>query len=104
MSNKYYSPDGNLEVWDTKPEGYYTESEWAEMHPAPPPPEPTKEEKLAALDAQYNADKAELVAQYTDSLMHDDEETAEAIKQEMAELDAQYDADYEAIINEEEEE
>jgi hypothetical protein len=35
--------------------------------------------------------------------MHDDEETAEAIKQEMAELDAQYDADYEAIIAEEEE-
>jgi hypothetical protein len=103
MSNKYYSPDGNLEVWDTKPDGYYTEEEWAELHPAPPAPEPTTEEKLAALDAQYNADKAELVAQYTDSLMHDDEETAEAIKQEMAELDAQYDADYEAIIAEEEE-
>ena len=61
-----------------------------------------KDEALAMLDAQYNADKAELVAQYTDSLMHDDEETAEAIKQGMAELDAQYDADYEAIINEEE--
>lgn len=101
---KYYSPEGNLEVWDTKPEGYFTEEEWAELHPAPPAPEPTTEEKLAALDAQYNADKAELVAQYTDSLMHDDEETAEAIKQEMAELDAQYDADYEAIINEETEE
>jgi hypothetical protein len=104
MSNKYYSPDGNLEVWDTKPEGYFTEEEWAELHPAPPAPEPTKEEKLVALDAQYNADKAELVAQYTDSLMHDDEETAEAIKAEMAELDAQYDADYEAIINEDTEE
>lgn len=98
---KYYSPTGNIEVWDTKPDGYYTEYEWAELHPAP---EPTKEEKLAALDAQYNADKAELVAQYTDSLMHDDEETAEAIKQEMAELDAQYDADYEAIIAEDTEE
>lgn len=104
MSNKYYSPSGNLEVWDEKPQGYYTEEEWAELHPAPEPPEPTVEEKLAALDAQYNADKAELVAQYTDSLMHDDEETAEAIKQEMAELDAQYDADYEAIINEDTEE
>ena len=102
MSNKYYSPDGNLEVWDTKPQGYFTEEEWAELHPAPEPQKPTKEEKLVALDTQYNADKAELVAQYTDSLMHDDEETAEAIKQEMAELDAQYDADYEAIINEEE--
>lgn len=101
---KYYSPSGNLEVWDNKPEGYFTEQEWQEAHPAPEPPEPTTEEKIQALDAQYNADKAELVAQYTDSLMHDDEETAEAIKQEMAELDAQYDADYEAIINEETEE
>jgi hypothetical protein len=100
MSNKYYSPSGNLEVWDTKPDGYYTEEEWAEMHPAPAPPEPTTEEKLEALDARYNADKAELVTQYTDSIMHDDTETAEAIKAEMAELDAQYDADYEAIINE----
>jgi hypothetical protein len=67
-------------------------------------PEPTVDEKLAALNAQYDADKATLVSEYTDAIMHDDEETAEAIKQEMAELDAQYDADYEAIINEETEE
>jgi hypothetical protein len=100
---KYYSPSGNLEVWDKKPNGYFTVGEWEEAHPAPPPLEPTVEEKLEALDLQYNADKAELVAQYTDSLMHDDEETAEVIKAEMAELDAQYDADYEAIIAEEEE-
>jgi hypothetical protein len=100
----YYNPNGNPEVWDTKPDGYYTEAEWAEMHPAPPPPEPTTEEKLEALDARYNADKAELVTQYTDSIMHDDTETAEAIKAEMAELDAQYDADYEAIIAEDPEE
>jgi hypothetical protein len=66
--------------------------------------EAEKEQALSDLDSQYNADKAELVAQYTDSLMHDDEETAEAIKQEMAELDAQYDADYEAIIAEDPEE
>jgi hypothetical protein len=102
MSNKYYSPTGNLEVWDTKPEGYFTEEEWAEMHPAPPPPEPTTEEKLAALNAQYDADKAELSAEYTDALMNDDTELADEIKAELVALNEQYDADYEAIINGEE--
>lgn len=68
----------------------------------PPPYVPTVDEKLEALDEQYNRDKAELVNQYTDSVMHDDTETAEAIKQELIELDEQYDADYEAIINGEE--
>ena len=104
MSNKYYSPTGNLEVWDTKPDGYYTEEEWAELHPAPPPPEPTKDEKLQALNAQYDSDKATLVAEYTDAIMHDDDETAEAIKGEMLALDEQYDIDYEAIMSEDEEE
>lgn len=99
---KFYSPEGNFEVWAEKPEGYYTEQEWQELHPAPPPPEPTKEEKLAALDAQYDSDKATLVAQYTDALMHDDTETAEAIKGEMLTLDEQYDEDYEVIMAEEE--
>jgi hypothetical protein len=102
MMPKFYSPEGNFEVWETRPDGYCTEDEWNELHPAPPPPEPTKEEKLAALDAQYNTDKSTLVNEYTDALIHSDTETAEAIKAEMAALDEQYDADYEAIINEEE--
>jgi hypothetical protein len=99
---KFYSPEGNFEVWNEKPNGYYTEQEWKELHPDPPPPELTKEEKLAALDAQYDSDKAMLVAQYTDALMHDDTDTADAVKAEMIALDEQYDADYEAIINGEE--
>lgn len=101
MSNKYYSPDGNLEVWDKKPDGYYTEEEWAELHPAPEPPEPTKDEKLQALNAQYDSDKATLVNEYTDALIHDDDETADAIKEEMLALDEQYDLDYAAIMEEE---
>jgi hypothetical protein len=100
---KYYSPSGNLEVWDTKPDGYYTIEEWQEAHPAPPPPEPTKEEKIAMLDAQYDSDKAALISAYTDSLMSDDTDTAEAIKAELVALNEQYDADYQAIIDGEEE-
>lgn len=29
----FYSPDGNPEVWETKPDGYFTEDEWLELHP-----------------------------------------------------------------------
>lgn len=97
---KYYSPDGNLEVWDTKPDGYYTEEEWAELHPYIPP-EPTKEEKLAALDADYMAQKSELVEQYTDAQIHSDSDTMAAIVDEMTALDEWYDAEYQKIINEE---
>lgn len=37
----YYSPNGNPEVWDKKPNAYYTPEEWAALHP---PPVPTLEE------------------------------------------------------------
>ena len=34
---RYYSPDGNCEVWEEIPEGYFTPEEWAELHPPQPP-------------------------------------------------------------------
>lgn len=49
----YYSPDGNPEVWEEKPNGYYTPEEWEALHPPPPPPEPTP---------------AEIIQQYDDAL------------------------------------
>jgi hypothetical protein len=101
MSNKYYSPSGNLEVWDTKPDGYYTEEEWAELHPAPEPPEPTTEEKIAALDADYNQQKAILSEQYTSALMADDAELADEVKEELTALNEWYDEEYEKIVGEE---
>lgn len=30
----FYSPNGNFEVWEEKPDGYFTRDEWAELHPA----------------------------------------------------------------------
>lgn len=65
--------------------------------------EADKQVTLDALNAQYDSDKAVLVAEYTDALMHDDTETAEAIKGEMLALDEQYDIDYEEIMSEEDE-
>jgi hypothetical protein len=97
---KYYSPTGNLEVWDTKPDGYYTEEEWQELHPAPPAPEPTTDEKLAMLDADYNQQKADLLTAYQTAQMYGDTDTMESLKSDLQALDEQYDEDYEKIIGE----
>lgn len=88
---KYYSPEGNYEVWDSKPDGYYTEEEWSELHP-PVPYVPTKEEKLAALDAQYDADKAELAKYFTEAAMSGDTETQAELTAELNDLNDDYDA------------
>ena len=98
MSNKYYSPTGNLEVWDEKPDGYYTEEEWQEAHPAPPPPEPTVEEKLAMLDADYNQQKADLLTAYQTAMLYGDTNTMDSLKADLVALDEQYDEDYEKIV------
>ena len=84
---KYYSPSGNFEVWDEKPNGYYTEEEWAELHPAPPP---TKEEKLAQLESEYEAAKKVLKDYLMDAMLADDSDTAADIKVEMAEIEEEY--------------
>lgn len=47
MAN-YYSPTGNIEIWDKKPDGYFTPEEWEVAHPAPEPEPPTQEEQRAA--------------------------------------------------------
>lgn len=97
---KYYSLTGNYEVWDKKPTDYYTEEEWAELHP-PTPYVPTKEEKLAALDAQYDADKAELIKYYSEALIVEDAELQAELKAELEELDADYVEQRKAIEEEE---
>lgn len=63
-------------------------------------PEPTTDEKLAALDAQYNADKAELLTAYQTAQMYGDTDTMENRKADLVALDAQYDKDYERIVGE----
>lgn len=29
----FFSPNGNPEVWENKPDGYFTEAEWLEANP-----------------------------------------------------------------------
>ncbi len=93
----YYNPNGNPEEWDEKPSGYYTEDEWAAMHPAP---EPTKEEKLAELDAQYDADKAEIVKYFNEAQLAEEAELQAELRAEMTAIDAQYVEDRKAIEEE----
>jgi hypothetical protein len=61
---------------------------------------PSKEEKLAQLDSQYDRDKAELTKYYTDALLADDAETQEELKAELQELDADYAEQRKAIEEE----
>ena len=89
---KYYSPTGNYEVWDEKPDGYYTLEEWKQLHPDPEPPEPTKEEKLAALDVQYDNDKDTLAKYYLDAVLSGNEDLQAEIKEELATLNTDYEA------------
>ena len=101
MAQTYYSPDGNPEVWNTKPEGYFTPEEWQELHPYIPPV-PTRDEQIAALTAEYTTEKANLCEAYTTATMQGDTETAQSVAQDMADLDAWYDEEYAKIPDESE--
>lgn len=69
--------------------------------PVPAPPYlPTKVEKLAQLESQYEADKNELKGYIMDAILTDDNATVAEIKQEMAEREAQYQTDREQIERE----
>ena len=95
---KYYSPSGNFEVWEIKPDGYYTEEEWAELHPAPAPPEPTKAEKLAILENQYEQDSAELEKYFTKAYIANDLDTMTELRLEISDLEAEYEAQRAEIL------
>lgn len=97
---RFYSPSGNYEVWDEKPAGYYTLEEWKALHPDPEPPEPTVDEKVAALDNQYETDKKTLASYYLDAALAGDTDVQDALRAEMAALNEQYDADVKALKGE----
>lgn len=54
---------------------------------------PSKEEQIAQLDSQYQADKATLMQYYFEFSINDNTAGMESIKQELADLAEQYDAD-----------
>jgi len=88
---KYYSPTGNFEVWEEKPDGYYTEAEWKELHPEPIHV-PTKAEKLAQLEAEYEQESAELEKYYNKANIRNNTDLMDELRKEMANLEAEYEA------------
>lgn len=51
----FFSPEGNPEVWQAKPQGYFTPEEWSAAHPAPAPTlEEVRESKLSELAYSFN--------------------------------------------------
>ena len=75
--------------------------EYVEIPKPEPEPEPTPEEiierKLAELDAQYEADKAEIVTSYQTATIYGDTARMEKLKADLATLDDKYDEDYNAL-------
>lgn len=64
-------------------------------------PEPTTDEKIAALDAQYQHNKDQVTQAYLNAMLYGDTEQVEALKADLTALDTKYDEDYQAIIEEE---
>jgi hypothetical protein len=57
-----------------------------------------KQKAIDALDAQYNADKAELLTAYQTAQLYGDTDTMDSLKVDLSALDDQYDEDYEKIV------
>ena len=71
--------------------GYIYDVANKEVKSAPPAPEPTKEERLSQLDAQYNADKAELSKYYVEAVLSGNTDAQTDIKAELDALTTEYD-------------
>ena len=71
--------------------GYIYDVANKEVKSAPPAPEPTKEERLSQLDAQYNADKAELSKYYVEAVLSGNTDAQTDIKMELDALTTEYD-------------
>ena len=65
-----------------------------------PPYVPSKEEKLASLEARYESDKDELKGYLMDAILSGDDDTVAELKEEMAELEAQYQSDRKELEDE----
>lgn len=58
---------------------------------------PSRAEKIARLEAQYEADKKKLKGYIVDAILSDDAEVVAEIKEEMAEIEARYQHDREEL-------
>ena len=91
-----YNPQANevLMKSERPSEGEYVANENGEWVV----PEPTIDEKLAELDAQYNAEVARLGNEFNSAQLRGDSEVMTALQEEMTSLDEWYDTEYNNII------
>lgn len=92
---RYTPATGEVLMKSERPEGDYVANENGEWVK----PEPTTEEKLEALDQQYNAEVARLGNEFSSAQLRGDSEVMTALQEEMTSLDAWYDEEYEKIIS-----
>lgn len=79
----FYSPEGNPEVWINKPDGYFTQEEWAAAHPAPKPTlEEVRKSKLSELAYSFNSRVSGFIT--TTGGYHMQFDTTDAIKMQGA--------------------
>jgi hypothetical protein len=84
----YYSPQGNIEVWETMPDGYFTVEEWEAAHPAPEPEPPTEAELRERRAAEINAAVSARLNAFAAEKQYDDISAAQ-----LAALSSEYAAD-----------
>ncbi len=48
----FVSPEGNYEIWEEMPEGYYTVGQWESANPPAEPEGPSQEEQEATIRAE----------------------------------------------------
>jgi hypothetical protein len=78
--------------------GYIRDPQTGKPVPAPPYV-PTKEEKLAQLEIEYQQEKAQLEGYFNTALLMNDTETQEELKSEMADLADWYAEEKKAILD-----
>lgn len=59
--NKFYGPDGNLEVWEIPPEGYITVEQWQKLHHEISLPELKIRKKQEIATARYEEEISGIV-------------------------------------------
>lgn len=67
-----------------------TGMEISDKPPEPPTHEPTTEEKIAELDAQFRVDRATIMEYYTQAVFDNDTKTQEELKTEMEDIKDAY--------------
>lgn len=61
IMNKFYGPDGNLEVWEIPPEGYITVEQWQKLHHEISLPELKIRKKQEIATARYEEEISGIV-------------------------------------------